>query len=328
MRDVTYEDERMMADLLAAMRWPEGFHCERCDRTTGYYRHGKRPRTFICADCGASKSVTAGTLLHRTRLPLGYWYIAALFMASPGGISARALARWLKIHVETAWEMLHRLRHALPEDRLILTGVVEAWSYKLPRRFPPQTPKWARSGPPPSVVCATPEEGDASEVIAVATRGRVVDAIQARVEGELVVPEMRFLTVAQRIREPALLAKGVPRWEVPRRLFAADEERKLRPEETGFRCSLRPGESRRAITAHSAAQRHVGRRHGAVSDKWVAAYVREYVARTRSRGGVALQHGLLAHALGGERLTFPQVRARAPVPCPSRGAPTAAAVRS
>jgi len=73
--------------------------------------------------------VTAGTVFHRTRVPLLTWFWAIFFLARhKKGISALQLQRDTGFgSYETAWTMLHKLRSALgprPEDRL--TGLVEA----------------------------------------------------------------------------------------------------------------------------------------------------------------------------------------------------------
>lgn len=81
-----------------------------------------------CRSCGYQVSVTAGTVLHRTRLPLLQWFLAAYLMTTyTPGISAVQLQRQLGLkRYETAWTMLQKLRRAMvrPErDRIV--GMVE-----------------------------------------------------------------------------------------------------------------------------------------------------------------------------------------------------------
>jgi transposase-like protein len=307
-----YEDERYWADFLAEIRWPCGFHCERCDRKTPYYRHGKRPRTFICAECGATKSVTAGTLMHRTRLPLGYWFIAAMFMAS-GGTSARRLAKYLKVHVETAWQLMHRLRHAIPEDRLVLRGIAGVMTHFMPRRHPKERPPEYALQRPPAVAFLAPEDRDCDDVAAVVAQpGRLPLQIDARVEGVLAGSEGFVRSVAKWAYWGSVKQGRRPLDddEVTAMFGSTRRWTELRPEESGLRCTVREGKRERAVKAHAAARSFVGRKHRAVEDRWVRAYVREHVARTRS-GGCVMQRGLLAHALQGPRLRFPELRTRA-----------------
>ena len=68
-----------------------------------------------CKACGHDTSVTAGTVLHRTRTPLTQWFWTAyLVTTQTPGLSALQLQRQLGIRrYETAWTMLHKLRAAM-----------------------------------------------------------------------------------------------------------------------------------------------------------------------------------------------------------------------
>jgi hypothetical protein len=63
----------------------------------------------------ARTSVTAGTVLHRTRTPLTQWFWAAYLVTThTPGLSALQLQRQLGIgRYETAWMILHKLRRAM-----------------------------------------------------------------------------------------------------------------------------------------------------------------------------------------------------------------------
>lgn len=48
----------------------------------------------MCAACGRQTSVTAGTIFHRTRMPLATWFAAIWFVTSQkNGVSALGLQR-------------------------------------------------------------------------------------------------------------------------------------------------------------------------------------------------------------------------------------------
>jgi ISXO2-like transposase domain len=68
-----------------------------------------------CRGYGRQTSVTAGTVMHKTRLPLTVWFWSAYLVATHGpGISALQLQRQLGIsRYETAWTILHKLRRAM-----------------------------------------------------------------------------------------------------------------------------------------------------------------------------------------------------------------------
>ncbi len=91
----------------------EGYRCPRCGHTAAF----DLPRRLLwqCKQCGHQASVTAGTVLHRTRLPLRDWFWAAYLVAThTPGMSALQLQRQLGIgRYETAWTMLQKLRRAM-----------------------------------------------------------------------------------------------------------------------------------------------------------------------------------------------------------------------
>ena len=74
-----------------------------------------KQRRWRCAGCGYQVSVTAGTILHNTKIPLSLWFWAAYLMTTDKrGVSALLLQRQLGLRrYETAWMMLHKLRRAM-----------------------------------------------------------------------------------------------------------------------------------------------------------------------------------------------------------------------
>ena len=81
-----------------------------------------------CRSCRHQTSVTAGTVLHRARVPLRLWFSAAYLVTThTPGFSAVQLQRQLGLdRYETAWTMLHKLRRAMPRpERDRIAGTVE-----------------------------------------------------------------------------------------------------------------------------------------------------------------------------------------------------------
>jgi transposase-like protein len=108
-----FRDEAACRAYLAACRWPEGYRCGRCGHSEAF---GLAQRQlWQCKSCGYQTSVTAGTVLHRTRMPLNLWFWAAYLVTThTPGLSALQLRRQLGIDsYETAWAMLHKLRRAM-----------------------------------------------------------------------------------------------------------------------------------------------------------------------------------------------------------------------
>jgi transposase-like protein len=109
-----FATEEACRDYLFACRWSDGFRCRRCGGTDVGGLHRRR-LVWQCKGCGAQTSVTAGTVMHKTRTPLRLWFWAAYLVATHHpGISAVQLQRQLGLRRhETAWMMLHKLRRAM-----------------------------------------------------------------------------------------------------------------------------------------------------------------------------------------------------------------------
>lgn len=107
-------------------RWPEGPVCPRCGVLHRSSRLATRPGQFTCLDCRHRFSVTSGTALHNTKLPLRTWLIAMYLIAtSSKGISAMKLTEWLGVSYKTAWHLGHRMRAMMTTEQILLDGVVE-----------------------------------------------------------------------------------------------------------------------------------------------------------------------------------------------------------
>lgn len=114
------------------VRWPDGNPiCPHCSNTKGNYQHKKgktaRDGLYECKACEKQFTVTVGTSMERTRIPLKKWLMAYhLVCSSKKGISSLQLSRNLGITQKTAWFMAHRIRASMAEgsdDKL--SGTVE-----------------------------------------------------------------------------------------------------------------------------------------------------------------------------------------------------------
>jgi len=89
-----FATEEACQQYLAACRWPDGFTCPRCRHRQAYELVSRRRRQ--CAGCRHQVSLTSGTILHRTKIPLTYWFWAAYLMTTDKrGVSALLLQRQL-----------------------------------------------------------------------------------------------------------------------------------------------------------------------------------------------------------------------------------------
>ena len=81
-----------------------------------------------CKSCRRQTSVAAGTVMHRTHLPLTIWFWAIYLCATDKrGISAKGLARQLELSYESAWYLLVRIRSAMQDrdQNYMLEGLIE-----------------------------------------------------------------------------------------------------------------------------------------------------------------------------------------------------------
>ncbi len=123
-----FSTEDACRSYLMLSRWPDGYRCPRCEH--GEYGSIETRGLLRCKSCRYEVSVTAGTVLHRTRQPLRHWFWAAYLLTThTPGFSALQLQRQLGIRrYETAWTMLQKLRRAMvrPErDRIAATVEVD-----------------------------------------------------------------------------------------------------------------------------------------------------------------------------------------------------------
>jgi hypothetical protein len=106
--------EAQCAEAIRRSRWPDGFRCPRCAGAQHYViGHGAR-KLFQCGACRHQTSLTAGTLMEHTKLPLTTWFLAIhLISQAKTGISALALKRDLGVSYPTAWLLHHKINTAM-----------------------------------------------------------------------------------------------------------------------------------------------------------------------------------------------------------------------
>src|SRR5216684_2834495 len=131
----SFPDEASCAAFLFERRWPGGFVCPVCGHG-GAAALKSRAYTYECSDCGRQTSITAGTALHRAKLPLTVWFWAAHLMSThSNGMSARQLEDQLGLTYKTAWLLTQKLRRSMVDpDREALEGVVEVDQAEIPFR--------------------------------------------------------------------------------------------------------------------------------------------------------------------------------------------------
>src|SRR5256885_15574194 len=115
LRNPILHDDGAAREHLERVLWPQGPVCPRCgvmgDRITKMQGKSTRAGVYKCKDCRKPFSVTVGTVMERSHIPLSKWLLATQLMASSKkGFSALQLQRMIATNYETAWFLFHRLR--------------------------------------------------------------------------------------------------------------------------------------------------------------------------------------------------------------------------
>lgn len=118
-----FPTEKDCLNYIEQIRWKGTPVCPYCNSKN--QTPLKNENRYHCNNCNTSFSVTVRTIFHKTKLPLQKWFLAiSLILNAKKGISARQLARDIKVNKDTAWSMGMRVRRAMVEQRELMTGIV------------------------------------------------------------------------------------------------------------------------------------------------------------------------------------------------------------
>jgi transposase-like protein len=134
-----FTDPEKAREVLEAERWPDGPICPHCgvvgesyklEPKSGAKTHARKG-VYKCAKCRGQFTVTVGTIMEDSHIPLNKWLMAIhLLCASKKGMSAHQLHRMLGVGYRAAWFMAHRIRFGMQQEPLSsklekLRGTVE-----------------------------------------------------------------------------------------------------------------------------------------------------------------------------------------------------------
>ncbi|MFN8290758.1 MAG: IS1595 family transposase [Chitinophagaceae bacterium] len=124
-----FNTEEKAKDFLEKMRWPDGkVVCPICGKRGAYRNCDFKHYTCREMKCRSRFTVTVGTMMENTKLPLAKWFAAIwLITAHKKGISSCQLARDLGIGQKAAWFLNHRIREMVADKAPeLLQDVVSA----------------------------------------------------------------------------------------------------------------------------------------------------------------------------------------------------------
>jgi transposase-like protein len=213
--DACFSDADKARVYLESLRWPGGPVCPHCgsQKATSLEGLKHRPGVYQCneAECREQFTVTVGTVMERSKIPLNKWLYAIHEMgASKKGKSAHQMHRELGITYQSAWFMCHRIREAMRDDSPSMMGgggkVVEADETYYGRSK--QKHPLSRNRKPTYTKKGWKDKGSARPIVALVERGGSVrsfhigHATQAQVEKivtENVAKESRLHTDESRL---------------------------------------------------------------------------------------------------------------------------------
>jgi transposase-like protein len=114
-----FTDENKAREALEGIRWPDGPYCPHCgnadqEKIAKGLGKAHRPGLYYCASCNGQFTVTIGTVMEDTKIPLSKWLFAMhLLGSSKKGMSALQLSRMLGVTYKSAWFLCHRIREAM-----------------------------------------------------------------------------------------------------------------------------------------------------------------------------------------------------------------------
>jgi transposase-like protein len=119
--DPIFNNEDAARAYFESIRWPDGKpvcpHCGVIDQATLVQGKSHRPGMYQCNACLKPFTVTVGSVMESSHVPLHKWALAfRLMAASKKGVSAHQLMRVLGLgSYRTAWFMAHRVRESMAD---------------------------------------------------------------------------------------------------------------------------------------------------------------------------------------------------------------------
>ena len=131
-----FTDPEKAREYLEAQRWKDGVFCPHCGVVGESFKLEPNPGTkthvrkgvWKCGGCRKQLTVTVGTIMEDSHIPLNKWLLAIhLLCTSKKGMSSLQFQRMLGVSYKSAWFMTHRIREMVRQAPATskLTGTVE-----------------------------------------------------------------------------------------------------------------------------------------------------------------------------------------------------------
>ena len=120
-----FSNDEVCRNHLFHLRWPAGYVCSAC----GSHRYDalKKRQLLQCRNCKHQTSIIAGTLMHRTRTPLRYWFWGIYYVAACNGeTTAQQLSEKIGLNYYSARRMLGKI-HEIEKDQGFLGDLLKSF---------------------------------------------------------------------------------------------------------------------------------------------------------------------------------------------------------
>lgn len=122
-----YPDEKSCKAEFKKYREQEGIKCTKCGGETHYWK--KKREQWECKACSHRTTLKSGTVMHNSKLPFQYWFIAMhLITSTKKTFSTKEIQRQIgHKNYEPIWAMCHKLRlvMGLRDDKYTLKDEIE-----------------------------------------------------------------------------------------------------------------------------------------------------------------------------------------------------------
>ena len=122
-----FSDQQTCIDTFARLRWDDGQPtCPTCSGQDVLWLKNQRRWKCRAKLCKRQFSVKVGTIFEDSPIGLDKWLLAIWLLGNcKNGVSSYEVSRDLGVTQKTAWFMLHRIRTAMRDDGLMLSGLIE-----------------------------------------------------------------------------------------------------------------------------------------------------------------------------------------------------------
>ncbi|WNR43609.1 IS1595 family transposase [Paenibacillus roseipurpureus] len=113
--EADFQTEEDCERFLVSRRWTKGFFCPGCDHDSFY--EIKTRNLLECKECRAQTSITAGTIMHKSKLPLLIWFKAIRALIQDEiTYTITSFADLLGVNYRTGKLLLEKLQLALQKQ--------------------------------------------------------------------------------------------------------------------------------------------------------------------------------------------------------------------